>query len=285
MTREMLRLRCPENVLGWIPWYGETGEDGRPLLDDRQRGAVEAHAAQCPDCRAEIDMIRGAPFEIDFELPDPHRVFDEITERIEAGEAERGDDQQTPVIPIDRGRALEEGDVQKIADWLFDPATERALTASDDSTHEAETPGATVIEGPWARSSLVAAAAAMLVFFLGGLGGIWLSEREQALAVDGLAAEGVADTPVYQLAAAPKAGLAAIEVVFRDSASASQISQTLRAAGVEIVSGPSSAGVYGLRPVDPAIVEPSEVAAIVARLREGDAPVVLYAEPTRPAPR
>ena len=79
MNREARSIRCPESVLGWIPWYAETDERGDWLLDSRQRGAVESHASQCADCRAELDMIAGAPFEIDVELPDPDRVFDEIT--------------------------------------------------------------------------------------------------------------------------------------------------------------------------------------------------------------
>lgn len=88
MTREARSIRCPESVLGWIPWYGEIDHEGGPLLDPRQRGAVESHASECADCRAELDMIAGAPYEIDVDLPDPDRVFHEIKARIDAGEAE-----------------------------------------------------------------------------------------------------------------------------------------------------------------------------------------------------
>jgi len=88
MTREARSIRCPESVLGWIPWYGEGVQDGESALTDGQRRAVEAHASECSDCRGELDMISGAPFEIDVELPDPDRVFEEITARIDAGEAE-----------------------------------------------------------------------------------------------------------------------------------------------------------------------------------------------------
>ncbi len=87
MTREARGVRCPESILGWIPWYADDG------LTDRQRGAVEAHAAECADCRAEIDIVTGAPFELDSELPDPDRLFREITARIsasESGAAENG---------------------------------------------------------------------------------------------------------------------------------------------------------------------------------------------------
>ena len=43
---------CPEEVLYWIAWYPDH-------LTDEQRGAVEAHAAECADCRGELDMIAG----------------------------------------------------------------------------------------------------------------------------------------------------------------------------------------------------------------------------------
>ena len=43
---------CPEEVLYWIAWYPDH-------LTDEQRGAVEAHAAECSDCRQELDMIAG----------------------------------------------------------------------------------------------------------------------------------------------------------------------------------------------------------------------------------
>ena len=80
MSREARQLRCPEDVLGWLPWYAESGE---AALGDRERGAVEAHAAECAECRAELDMIvgltacaceiacRSGPAPIDFEVIEP----------------------------------------------------------------------------------------------------------------------------------------------------------------------------------------------------------------------
>lgn len=83
-------------MLGWIPWYSEGG------LTAQQVGIVEAHATECAECRTEIDMVSGAPFEVDFELPDPNHLFDEITQQIE----ERADaDVGGSVVPIDRARA------------------------------------------------------------------------------------------------------------------------------------------------------------------------------------
>lgn len=45
--------RCPTDVLGWIPWYPDEG------LGDAERGAVEAHAAACGRCRAELALVVG----------------------------------------------------------------------------------------------------------------------------------------------------------------------------------------------------------------------------------
>lgn len=46
-------MRCPEDVLGWIPSYPDEG------LSEAQRGAVEAHAASCQRCRDEIALVLG----------------------------------------------------------------------------------------------------------------------------------------------------------------------------------------------------------------------------------
>lgn len=43
---------CPEEVLYWIAWYPDH-------LTEEQRGSVETHAAECSDCRQELDMIAG----------------------------------------------------------------------------------------------------------------------------------------------------------------------------------------------------------------------------------
>lgn len=79
MMRRARQFRCSENVLGWIPWYADGG------LSAQQKGQVEAHAAECADCRAELDIVTGAPFEVDLELPDPDRLFKQITGRIAEG--------------------------------------------------------------------------------------------------------------------------------------------------------------------------------------------------------
>lgn len=46
-------LRCPEEILERLPWYVDES------LPVEQRDLVEAHAAECPECRAEIEMLSG----------------------------------------------------------------------------------------------------------------------------------------------------------------------------------------------------------------------------------
>jgi hypothetical protein len=67
---------CPEAILTSIPWY----PDG---LTAEERGAVEAHAADCRACRAELSFMLGeeAP---EIELPDAERVYTRVLARISA---------------------------------------------------------------------------------------------------------------------------------------------------------------------------------------------------------
>jgi len=288
MTREARSARCPESVLGWIPWYGEGAADGESVLTPRQRGAVEAHAAECSDCRAELDMIAGAPFEIDVDLPDPDRMFEEISARIDAFEADAAaDSTASSVIPIGRGRSLEEADYERVARWVFDEDSERAedseaAIVADPERDRKRTADASearrvnrVNEGAWSGRAAWAAAAAVALLVLGGLLG-GLGSALFSLAPSGSSA-------VYDLATADVAAAGPmIDVVFVDSATASEISRTLRGAGLEIVSGPSSLGVYRLRPraatqgrSDESAPEAAEIAA---RLRASEAEIVLFAE-------
>ncbi|MFK7896242.1 MAG: zf-HC2 domain-containing protein [Myxococcota bacterium] len=298
MTQEARQVRCPEAVLGWIPWYAEGG------LSERQMGLVEAHAAECGDCRSEIDMVSGAPFEVDFDLPDPERMFDEITARIEEREAAEAGG---AVIPIDRARALSVGDLETIESWVLDSDTEvedealaleeregfradlfpefadgqtpEPIEAASGDWAEATSPAVSesnLIEGPWARKAIWAAAAALALFLMGGLGG--------SLLAGGL--QGESQTGDYALAGAAPAELPSspqIDVVFLDSASAREVSNTLRAEGLEIVSGPSGLGVYRLALTQTDAqgekASASDAAAISARLAGSESPIAMFAEP------
>ena len=55
MSERNNELSCPPEILDWIPWYAEDA------LAETQRGAVEAHAAQCEECRKELAMLSGGP--------------------------------------------------------------------------------------------------------------------------------------------------------------------------------------------------------------------------------
>jgi anti-sigma factor RsiW len=65
---------CPEAILASIPWY----PDG---LTSEECGAVEAHAADCRACRAELAFVRGEE-EPEIEVPDVERVYARVLERI-----------------------------------------------------------------------------------------------------------------------------------------------------------------------------------------------------------
>ncbi|RIL05315.1 MAG: hypothetical protein DCC71_10905 [Proteobacteria bacterium] len=77
MTRNTDATMCPPEVLEWLPWYADDA------LPDAQRGAVEAHAAQCAECRAELEMLRGGPAP-DVAAPDPEAAFANVLSRIES---------------------------------------------------------------------------------------------------------------------------------------------------------------------------------------------------------
>ena len=76
MARPARRQYCPEQVLGWIPWYA----DGD--LTDEQKAAVDAHASKCSRCRAELALVAGEAFEIGGDLPNPNRIFAAVAARI-----------------------------------------------------------------------------------------------------------------------------------------------------------------------------------------------------------
>jgi hypothetical protein len=77
MNERSNELTCPAEILDWIPWYAEDA------LAETQRGAVEAHAAQCEECRKELAMLRGGPAP-SAAVPDPESVFARVLARIEA---------------------------------------------------------------------------------------------------------------------------------------------------------------------------------------------------------
>jgi hypothetical protein len=77
MRDERNEATCPADVLEAIPWY----PDG---LGEAQRGALEAHAAGCAECRLELAFVRGEEADVPEPAPDAERVWARILERVSA---------------------------------------------------------------------------------------------------------------------------------------------------------------------------------------------------------
>jgi hypothetical protein len=75
MPGEELATGCPPDILELIPWYPDEG------LSDAERGAVEAHAACCPECRREIHGAFGET-DLPADAPAAERVLAMVFERI-----------------------------------------------------------------------------------------------------------------------------------------------------------------------------------------------------------
>jgi hypothetical protein len=73
---------CPDAILTAIPWY----PDG---LTPEECGAVEAHAADCRGCRAELAFLRGDE-EPAIEIPDSDQVYARVLERIGSSDEPEG---------------------------------------------------------------------------------------------------------------------------------------------------------------------------------------------------
>jgi fervidolysin-like protein len=81
---------CPEAILASIPWYPEG-------LTPEECGAVEAHAADCRACRAELAFVRGDE-EPAIELPDVERVYARVLERISAQTEEEASERRSATV-------------------------------------------------------------------------------------------------------------------------------------------------------------------------------------------
>jgi hypothetical protein len=69
------------DVLGWIPWYPDE-------LGDAERGAVEAHAASCARCRAELALVLGEEAPPALAPTEADRLFAGVMTRVAAAEPE-----------------------------------------------------------------------------------------------------------------------------------------------------------------------------------------------------
>jgi hypothetical protein len=100
MRDERSGATCPADVLEAIPWY----PDG---LGEAQRGALEAHAAGCAECRLELAFVQGEEGEPSEPMPDAERVWARVLERVAA---DAGAAQARPVprpLPFEAPRRAE----------------------------------------------------------------------------------------------------------------------------------------------------------------------------------
>jgi len=199
MTEHRKTTICPPEVLDWIPWYAEDA------LAETQRGAVEAHAAQCEDCRVELAMLSGGPAPSAV-TPDPEPVFARVLARIEA---EGVDD-----APV------------RVRSQLAAAAAHRVplLRWTQRS----------------ARRSLSQVAATAALMLGAGAAGWFVANSAFAPHADALYS-----TAADPGTTAPADGSAVqLDVVFREDADVEHINTDLRALGAVVVSGPSPAGRY-----------------------------------------
>jgi len=198
MNERNNELTCPAEILDWIPWYAEDA------LAETQRGAVEAHAAQCEECRKELAMLSGGPAP-SASAPDPEPVFARVLARIEA------EGMGNP--PIHVGAHL---------------APARARSAP--LLHGMRRSGR--------RSLSRIAAAAALVLSVGAAG--WFAN--EALESRGDSVYRTASAPEVTPLAADSG--VQLDVVFRGDAGIERINTDLRALSAVVVAGPSQAGRY-----------------------------------------
>ena len=198
MNKYSNELKCPQEVLEWIPWYAEDA------LAETQRGAVEAHAAQCKDCRVELAMLSGdpAPFTT---APDPDPVFARVLARIEAEGVE--------AKPVRVGAHLA-------------PATARRAPALQRSHRSA------------IRSLLQVAASVALMLGMGAAG--WFLHAVLAPHADAVYQTASDPGSITRTGASG----VQLDVVFFNDAGIERINTDLRALGAVVVSGPSQAGRY-----------------------------------------
>lgn len=244
--------RCSEDVLGWIPGY----VDG--VLSEDARRRVEAHVAVCPECRRELDLIAGMPVELDFELPDPGRVYAEILARIEALAADPAARARPVRSQDDRGPDVRpsvedwsEADRARLRDWLLakeDGYEEEAHAGSGREAARARSAGG---RGSWGLGRSWRMAAAVLLVMLGGAGGAILSAS--LLPPPARDETGVVYRPATAAGGATRFQDGALDVVFREESTALEIRRVLRGLGAEIVAGPSAMGVYRVRVRGPVV--------------------------------
>lgn len=196
---------CPEAIVDWIAFYPDA-------LNEVQRGAVEAHAAGCSECRNEIDVLAGHVRPSG--TPDAEELFSRVLARMES--------EQVATRQTTHGLEL--------------------APDSPGAGHRAPR-RAVRVRSPWKRPVVLAAGVVMML--MGAGFGSYAAEFLRGN-LAGLV-ESVYLPAVDSEAAAPADLQPALDVVFRSDASVERINAALRAIGGAIESGPSQVGRYRLR--------------------------------------
>ena len=164
---------------------------------------------------------------------------------------------------------MTDDEVRRLTRWVL--AGEAEL---DERTERSEEAG-NVVRGLWLLRPVQAAASAAAIFVIGLLGG---SAVQNPFGAPESPAEYVLSAVASTRTQGPL-----LDVVFVEGVNAREIGEGLRAAGLEIVSGPSSVGRYRLRAAGLEGVEAeADLQVIAARLKEGPEPLAVLAEPTSP---
>lgn len=198
MTQERT-VPCPPEILGWIPWYADDA------LPETQRGAVEAHLAQCAECRLELAMLAGeamppgAP-------PDAEAAFAKVLARIEAAGVA---DPHPSSIAVEGHRTV------SMARHAPPRASRRPARVR------------------WVPRIAVAAALVLVA------AAAWIAN--DLVAPNGEARYQSASGPAATVAVG---GAEQLDIVFRPDAAIERINANLRALGGVVISGPSQAGRY-----------------------------------------
>jgi anti-sigma factor RsiW len=182
-------------------------------VSETERQVVESHLESCADCREELEFQRRLAIAMENHgTPDidPRQSWEQLRARIEvAGQPA----QAAQEVPVKVQNAVQTADKRRV----------RGL--SGEWT-------------PWLVAAMVVQAIG-----LGVLGTVLWSKPAAQLASSG--------APIYRTlsAAEPAAGAATIRVVFADDMSVGRMKTLLSAVGLQVQSGPTSAGVWSLEPV------------------------------------
>jgi hypothetical protein len=115
MPQESLAPACPPDILELIPWYPDEG------LSDAERGAVEAHAAGCAECRREIHGAFGET-DLPADAPSAERVLAQVFERItERGRPVPANPRESTLLPPTLGLPARARAPRRTPSWRLVP--------------------------------------------------------------------------------------------------------------------------------------------------------------------